>query len=82
MVTGRVYHQSSEIDQVLSDLYNQGIEDVIGTALCWSGRRLGWGHYIWSVDGKDGCETLRSVVALASVRIKRHKLAAYPANNS
>ena len=31
-VTERVYHQSSEIDQVLSDLYNQGIEDVIGTA--------------------------------------------------
>ena len=52
-VTERVYHSSSEVDQVLLELYNQGIEDVIGTAYVLErAQLLGMrGHYIWSVDG-------------------------------
>lgn len=52
-VTERVYHSTSEVDQVLLELYNQGIEDVIGTAYVLERAQiLGMrGHYIWSVDG-------------------------------
>lgn len=78
-VTERVYHQSSEIDQVLADLYNQGIEDVIGTAFVLERAALKGmrGHYIWSVDGVKTAVDTAVQVALAKRQDakKAHKLA-------
>ncbi len=78
-VTERVYHQTSEVDQVLDELYNQGIEDVIGTAYVLERAALKGmrGHYIWSVDGVKFAVDTAVQVALAKRRDakKAHKLA-------
>ncbi len=78
-VTERVYHQTGEVDQVLKELYNQGIEDVIGTAYVLErAALLGMrGHYIWSVDGVKAAADTAVQIAIGKKQDaqKAHKLA-------
>lgn len=78
-VTERVYRQTAEVDQILQELYNQGIEDVIGTAYVLERAALMGmrGHYIWSVDGVKAAADTAVQIAIGKKQDaqKAHKLA-------